>query len=114
MQNAFDHRQDGLFEAKHQCMIKNSIIILTKKDIQPMIDWVDSKFSPDFVPLFRKDIPFPYPTQIQKRDDILRVYHKSIWAAHRGNCKSPLEAWNDKELVLKSALNRLKYVGHCT
>lgn len=28
MQNPYDHSQDGLYEAKHQCMIKNNVTIL--------------------------------------------------------------------------------------
>ena len=33
MQNPFDHSQDQLFEAKHQCMLKNSVKILKHTDI---------------------------------------------------------------------------------
>ena len=28
MQNPFNHLQDALYEAKHQCMLKNHIIII--------------------------------------------------------------------------------------
>ena len=28
----FDHSQDGLYEAKHQCMLKNNVIILTSSE----------------------------------------------------------------------------------
>ena len=114
MVNPFDHTKDGLFEAKHQCMLQNNIKILTQLDLTSIIEWVNEEFTPDFLKLFQKDLPFPYPTQISKREDIIRVYHRSIWSARRQHKPSPLEAWNDKELVLKSALNRLKYVGKCT
>lgn len=114
MVNPYDASQNGLFEAKHQCMIQNNVIMYTSEQMKPIIKWVDEHFTKDFIPLFQKDLPFPYPTTIRRRDDIIRVYHKSIWSANRGGCKSPLEAWNDKSLVLKTALNRLRYIGHCT
>ena len=34
MINPYDRSQDGLYEAKHQCMIKNNIIILKENDIK--------------------------------------------------------------------------------
>ena len=34
MINPYDRTQDGLYEAKHQCMIKNNIIILKENDIK--------------------------------------------------------------------------------
>ena len=37
MINPYDRTQDGLYEAKHQCMIKNNIIILKENDIKNCI-----------------------------------------------------------------------------
>ena len=34
MINPYDRTQDELYEAKHQCMIKNNIIILKENDIK--------------------------------------------------------------------------------
>ena len=28
----FDHSQDALYEAKHQCMLKNNVIIITSTE----------------------------------------------------------------------------------
>ena len=33
MRNPYDSSQDAKYEAKHQCMIANNVIILRKKDI---------------------------------------------------------------------------------
>lgn len=37
MVNPYDRSKDGIFEAKHQCMIKNNIIILRKEDIERIL-----------------------------------------------------------------------------
>lgn len=42
MCNPYDHSKDALFEAKHQCMLKNNVVILTSIDIFPIIDWVNN------------------------------------------------------------------------
>lgn len=34
MQNPYDHTQDDLYEAKHQCMIDNNVYIFTSNDIK--------------------------------------------------------------------------------
>lgn len=39
MINPFDHSQDEFYEAKHQCMLKNQILILRKKDLKEAFDW---------------------------------------------------------------------------
>ena len=38
----FDHTKDALFEAKHQCAIKNNVIILYDKDYQKYLDWFEA------------------------------------------------------------------------
>lgn len=40
-QNPFDHSLDSLFEAKHQCALKNNVKILYSVDYQKYIDWFD-------------------------------------------------------------------------
>lgn len=37
--NPYNHNQDDLFEAKHQCALVNNVIILYEKDYQKYIDW---------------------------------------------------------------------------
>lgn len=44
MQCPFDHTQDALFEAKHQCMLANNIKIYRSKDYQFAIDYFNQKY----------------------------------------------------------------------
>ena len=117
MVNPFDHNMDELFEAKHQCMIANNVRIMTDIEYMKYIDYVNQKYTPDFLPLFKGNTEFPYPNQkLDDKSDIglIRHFHKSIYHANRQNEISPYDAWQNKDLVLKSALNRLKYKGICT
>lgn len=115
-QNIFDHSKDELLEAKHQCAIENEVTILYDNDYKKYLDYVEQKYSKDFLKLFQVDIKFPYlntDLKVKVDDGLIQYFHKSIYDAHRKNYKSPKSAWNDKSLVLKSALNRLKEVGSC-
>lgn len=113
----FDRTLDGLYETKHQCMIKNHIKILKNDDLLDIFNYIDNKYTKDFIDLFLVDLPFPYlnPDLKTKTDyGLIQHFHKSIFQATKKGKLSPLEAWNDKNLIKKSALNRLKYVGRCT
>ena len=48
MQNPYDHSQDKLYEAKHQCMLKNDIIILRSNEYSMFILYVEEKYGKDF------------------------------------------------------------------
>ena len=114
MINPYDRTQDGLYEAKHQCMIKNNVKIIT--NYSEYIDYINQKYTKDFITLFRNDLQFPYLNQdLYDKSDLglIHYFHKSIYEAHRKNKPSPIEAWNNKELIYKCALNRLKYIGKC-
>ncbi len=66
--------------------------------------------------LFNIKIPFPYlnPNLKEKTDfAIIQHFHKSIYEASKKGKPSPLDAWQDKDIIKKVALNRLKYVGSC-
>ena len=41
---------------------------------------------------------------------ILRHFHPSIWRCNRYGYKSPIDAWNDPEIMYKVIENRLKYL----
>ena len=115
MVNPFDHSLDALMEAKHQFGIQNGVTFWKSEDVKPVLEYIESVYTKDYLNLFRKEIAFPYPKLTVKTDqNIIRYFHKSVYHACRGNAKSPFEAWQDKNLVKKSALNRLKYVGRCT
>ena len=49
MQNPFDHSQDGLYEAKHQCMLKNNIKILKSNEYNAYIRYVESAYGKKFL-----------------------------------------------------------------
>ena len=101
-------------KCKQKCMKENNVQIISKQEIESIIKLVDEKYTKDYVPLFRLDLEFPYPTIKNKSDyDIIRYFHKSIYHARRNGELSPFEAWQNKNLVKKSALNRLKYIGTC-
>ena len=116
MINPFNRDEDDLYEAKHQCMINNNVKILRYKDYISAINHVNNKYTSYFMDLFNTKIEFPYPNKnfTDKSDmGIIKYFHKSIYSANRDKHKSPVEAWDDKEIVRKTALNRLKYVGNC-
>lgn len=115
-QNPFDSSLNEKYESKRQCALKNNIRILYSKDYQKYLDYVNQKYTSDFLDLFMVSLPFPFVDKIQNVNnnyDIIRYFHKSIYTASKANHPSPFEAWQDKNLVLKSALNRLQYVGNC-
>ena len=114
MINPFDRTQDKLYEAKHQCMIANNINIITDCDF--ILDYIKETYTLDYLKLFKTNILFPYPNvDLSDKTDMgfIHHFHKSIYEAHIKNRPSPLDAWNDKELIRKVALNRLKYIGKC-
>jgi hypothetical protein len=114
MINPYDRTQDEKYEAKHQCMIKNNVKIIT--DYSNYENYINEKYTKDYIKLFRNDLEFPYLNEnlVDKSDyGVIQHFHKSIYEATRKNKPSPINAWNDKMLIKKAALNRLKYVGRC-
>lgn len=47
-QNPFDHSQDALYEAKHQCALKNNIKILYSEDCKIYINYVNEHYNSEF------------------------------------------------------------------
>ena len=47
----FDHSLDGLYEAKHQCGIKNNVSFLIEKDLNIAIKYVNDKYTKNYVNL---------------------------------------------------------------
>lgn len=116
MINPFDRSQDDLYNAKYHCMLENNVKIIKTAEYKKYIDFVNKKYTPDFLPLFKLDLPFPYLNEnLSDKSDmgLIHHFHKSIYEATRKNKLSPINAWNDKNIIKKIALNRLKYVGHC-
>lgn len=114
MKNIYDGELNGLFEAKHQAGLKNNVIFWTLEEIQPILDYVNKKYTQDYMPLFDLSKSFPETKETNKGDlSLIRKFHKSLYKASKKGKKSPYEAWFDKSLVKKTALNRLKYIGNC-
>lgn len=114
MINPYDRSQDAGYEAKHQCMLANNVKILMNCD--EYVSYVEKKYTKDFLNLFAVNLPFPYLNEdlrLKGDMDVIRHFHKSIYEASYNNRPSPLVAWQDKDLILKVALNRLKYVHQC-
>lgn len=44
MINPYDRSKDYIMLAKQKCMAENNVLILTSKDIYPIIDWVNNNF----------------------------------------------------------------------
>lgn len=112
----FDESLNDIYEAKHQCGLKNKVKFWTSKEMQDILKYVEDKYTKDYLELFKKDLSFPYPELSNQSNDfnIIRYFHKSLYKASRKGKLSPLQAWQDKDLIKKAALNRLKYVGRCT
>ena len=53
MQNPFCHEQDALYEAKHQCMLKNGVKIMKSDEYQKYLDYVERKHGKDYLQSFK-------------------------------------------------------------
>ena len=120
MINPYDPSLNDLYEAKHQCMIKNNIKIIT--DCTEYIDYVNQKYGNDYLKQFKYDnivemfnsLPeFPYfnitKLSLSSPYAIIQQYHKSIWDAHIKNKLSPKAAWGNQEIMAKVISNRFVY-----
>ena len=55
MRNPFNSDDDARYEAKHQCMLKNNVRILTTEDYMSYIDYVKAKYGEDFLHNCKKE-----------------------------------------------------------
>ena len=53
MQNPWDHSLDALYEAKHQCMLKNNVEIWKMPDCQIYVDYVSTTYGKDYLKQFK-------------------------------------------------------------
>lgn len=55
MQNPFDHSQDALYEAKHQCMLKNHVTIILTNSLfmKRIIRYIKTKHGKSFLKQFK-------------------------------------------------------------
>ena len=54
MQNPYDHSQDELYEAKHQCMLKNNVIILKSSECSIFENYIKNVYGKDYIKQFKK------------------------------------------------------------
>lgn len=112
--NPFDRSLDSLYEVKYKAALDGGVSFWHYEDVKPFLDYVEQTYTKDYINLFSKKLPFPYPKlSTGTDDDLIRYFHKSIYEASKKDKLSPLQAWQDKNLIKKSALNRLKYVKRC-
>lgn len=50
----WNHQLDYLYEAKHQCMLNNNVKILTSKDYQKYLDYVNLKYNKLYLKQFKR------------------------------------------------------------
>ena len=55
MQNPYDHSQDLLYEAKHQCMLKNHVIIILTSSafIKRIRQYINNKYGKKYLKQFK-------------------------------------------------------------
>lgn len=97
---------------------KYNIRLLSEEDMKSIREYVHDIYTSDYTGLFRCDLPFPYPNDdFHDQSDygiIMHFHNRSIYNARVcGQITAP-EAWPDKILMKKMAINRLRYVGECT
>lgn len=57
MCNPFDHSQDALYEAKHQCMLANDVKIIKTSSMVDVLKYIDSKYGKGYLKQFRNTLP---------------------------------------------------------
>ena len=53
-QNPYDHSQDQLYEAKHQCCIKNNVKILYACQYMKYLEYIQEKYGKNYLDQFKK------------------------------------------------------------
>lgn len=53
MQNPYDHRLDGLFEAKHQCMISNNVQIFMETELKNVFTYIRQAYPKGYLEQFK-------------------------------------------------------------
>ena len=55
-QNPFNHKLDGLYEAKHQCMLKNNVKIIFSDDVfmKEILQYIKQKYGTNYLRSFKR------------------------------------------------------------
>lgn len=107
-----------IYSDKWKCMLRNKVHVIwtDSLEMKHIMNVVNKKYTKDYVSLFRLKLEFPYLNKnLKDKSDmgLIHHFHKSIYDGSRKGKLSPKKAWQDKNIVKKVALNRLKYVGKC-
>lgn len=54
MCNPYDHTQDGLYEAKHKCMLENDVKIIKTSQMKGILDYVAMAYGKSYLKRFRR------------------------------------------------------------
>ena len=54
MQNPYDHSQDSLYEAKHQCMISNNVKIIKSSNCEKYVNYVNESYGKGYLKQFKR------------------------------------------------------------
>ena len=46
-------KKDYIAEAKHQCMIKNNVKIISVEEIKPILDYINEKYGKNYLKQFK-------------------------------------------------------------
>ena len=49
----FNRKHDYIYEAKHQCMIKNGVVIFSNKEMEQYLNYIEEKYGVDYLSQFK-------------------------------------------------------------
>ena len=120
--NPYEKNLSGLYEAKHQCLLKNNVEIIT--DCTEQLNYIKEKYGKGFIQNcknskieeladFWSKEPFPFYKKVDNMSytTSIRYFHKSVWEASKKGLPPPIEIWKNKDMMKNIIKNRLKYNG---
>ena len=118
--NPFATELNDLYETKHQCLLSNNATIIY--DCSEYINYVNEKYGKEFLQNcknkkiqelaeYYSNQPFPYYeiTENMSYSESIKAFHKSIYSARKNGKLSPIEVWQNTDLMKEIIKNRLTY-----
>ena len=101
--NPFDRTQDGLYEAKHQCMLSNNVRILTDTSLFNLIkEFYNIEIDENII--FNKCFGKEFPGTAKW------PANHPIWEAFLPGKLSPKTAWNNEKLFKRAIKNMIEII----
>ena len=72
-QNPFDHELDDIYEAKHQCMLKNGVIMFKGSEIKKCLEYVSATYGEDYLKSFKAQNLEQYNIYAEDHSDQLQL-----------------------------------------